>query len=61
MIADQRRRTVQAAYDELGPRFGEWGDGIEGDPWERFLDELVWMQEPESEVAFLWALARSRP
>ena len=41
MIVDERRRTVQAAYDELGPRFGEWGGEIEGDPWERFLDELT--------------------
>jgi len=40
-LLDERRRTVQAAYDELGPRFGEWGDKIEGDPWERFLDELT--------------------
>ena len=41
MITDERKRAVQAAYDELGPRFGEWGNGIEGDPWEHFLDELV--------------------
>jgi cyclopropane fatty-acyl-phospholipid synthase-like methyltransferase len=40
-LLDERRRTVQAAYDELGPRFGEWGDKIEGDPWERFLEELT--------------------
>jgi SAM-dependent methyltransferase len=41
MIRDDRKRTVQAAYDALGPRFGEWGDRIEGDPWPRFLGELV--------------------
>lgn len=40
-LLDGRKRTVQAAYDTLGPRFGEWGDKIEGDPWERFLDELT--------------------
>jgi SAM-dependent methyltransferase len=40
-LLDERKRTVRAAYDELGPRFGEWGDKIEGDPWERFLDELT--------------------
>jgi SAM-dependent methyltransferase len=34
-------RTVQAGYDELAPRFGEWGERIEGDPWERFLDDLA--------------------
>jgi len=39
--ADERKRTVQAAYDKLGPRFGEWGERIEGDPSERFLDELA--------------------
>jgi len=41
LIADQRKRTVQTAYDKLGPRFGEWGERIEGDPSERFLDELA--------------------
>src|SRR4030095_8393876 len=35
VTADQRRRTVQASYDELGWRFAEWGERIEGDPWER--------------------------
>jgi cyclopropane fatty-acyl-phospholipid synthase-like methyltransferase len=40
-LLDERKRTVQAAYDTLGPRFGEWGDKIEDDPWERFLDELT--------------------
>jgi SAM-dependent methyltransferase len=41
VIVDERKRTVQAAYDELGPRFGEWGERVEGDPWERYLDELT--------------------
>ena len=41
MIRDERKRTVQAAYDVLGPRFGAWDARIEGDPWERFLEELV--------------------
>ena len=41
MIADERRRTVQLAYDALGASFGKWAERIEGDPWERFLDELV--------------------
>jgi SAM-dependent methyltransferase len=50
VIADGRRRTVQAAYDELGPRFGEWGDEIEGDPWERFLDELTARLPPDARV-----------
>jgi SAM-dependent methyltransferase len=41
MISDDRKRTVQAGYDLLGPRFGAWGERIEGDPWERFLGELA--------------------
>jgi ubiquinone/menaquinone biosynthesis C-methylase UbiE len=41
IIADERKRTVQTAYDTLGPRFGEWSERVEGDPWERFLDELA--------------------
>ena len=41
MIADERKRSVQAAYDALGPRFGEWDERVEGDPWERFLEELA--------------------
>jgi SAM-dependent methyltransferase len=39
-LLDERKRTVQAAYDTLGPRFGEWAEAIEGDPWDRFLEEL---------------------
>jgi SAM-dependent methyltransferase len=50
VIADERKRTVQAAYDELGPRCGEWGDEIEGDPWERFLDELTARLPPDARV-----------
>jgi SAM-dependent methyltransferase len=41
VTVDERTRTVQAAYDTLGARFGDWADRIEGDPWERFLDELA--------------------
>jgi len=40
-VADQRKRTVQAGYDALADRFGEWMAKVEGDPWERFLDELA--------------------
>jgi SAM-dependent methyltransferase len=39
-LLDERKRTVQAAYDTLGPRFGEWAEKIEGDPSDRFLEEL---------------------
>ena len=41
MSLDERSRTVQAGYDALAPHFGEWGTRVEGDPWERFLEELV--------------------
>ena len=41
MIGDEPKRTVQAGYDTLGARFGDWDERIEGDPWERFLEELV--------------------
>jgi SAM-dependent methyltransferase len=41
MIADGRKRTVQAGYDTLGARFGDWDERIEGDPWEHFLEQLV--------------------
>jgi ubiquinone/menaquinone biosynthesis C-methylase UbiE len=41
MSLDERSQTVQAGYDALAPRFGEWGSRVEGDPWERFLEELA--------------------
>jgi hypothetical protein len=31
---------VQAGYDALAPRSAEWMAKIEGDPWERFVEEL---------------------
>ena len=40
-LPDERRRTVQAGYDALAPRFSAWGEQIEGDPWERFLTQLA--------------------
>ena len=33
-------RIVEAGYDSLAPRFGKWAARVEGDPWERFVDEL---------------------
>jgi ubiquinone/menaquinone biosynthesis C-methylase UbiE len=41
VIADERKRTVQAAYDALAPRFGKWTEQIEGDPSERLLADLA--------------------
>ena len=41
IVADERKRTVQSGYDALADRFGEWGAKVEGDPWERFVDELA--------------------
>jgi ubiquinone/menaquinone biosynthesis C-methylase UbiE len=40
-VADERKRTVEAGYDALADHFGEWMARIEGDPWERFVDELA--------------------
>jgi ubiquinone/menaquinone biosynthesis C-methylase UbiE len=36
-----RRRTVEAGYNALADSFGEWMARVEGDPWERFLEELA--------------------
>src|SRR5919197_2519001 len=41
MTVDWRMRIVEAAYDELGPSFGDWMAKIEGEPLDRFLGELV--------------------
>lgn len=41
MTADARTQTVRAGYDALGKRFGEWAERVDGDPWERFLDDLA--------------------
>ena len=38
---DSRMRVVEAAYDELGSRFGEWMVKIDGEPLDRFLGRLV--------------------
>lgn len=40
-VAEERKRTVEAGYDALAGRFGEWMARVEGDPWERFVDELA--------------------
>jgi len=40
-VADERKRTVEAGYDALADRFGEWMAQVEGDPWERFVDQLA--------------------
>jgi cyclopropane fatty-acyl-phospholipid synthase-like methyltransferase len=48
--ADPRKQTVEAGYDELAPRFGEWAARVEGDPWERFLDELAGRLAPGARV-----------
>ena len=40
-VADERKQTVEAGYDALADNFGEWMARVEGDPWQRFLDELA--------------------
>jgi SAM-dependent methyltransferase len=41
IVTDERKRTVEAGYDALADGFGEWMARVEGDPWERFVDELA--------------------
>jgi cyclopropane fatty-acyl-phospholipid synthase-like methyltransferase len=48
--ADPRKQTVETGYDELAPRFGEWAARVEGDPWERFVDELAGCLAPGARV-----------
>jgi SAM-dependent methyltransferase len=40
-MLDARKRAVEAGYDALADRFGEWQTRVEGDPWELFVDELA--------------------
>lgn len=47
---DERTRTVQAGYDELSERFGEWGARVEGDPWRRFVDDLAERLSPGATI-----------
>jgi ubiquinone/menaquinone biosynthesis C-methylase UbiE len=49
-VADERKRTVEAGYDTLADRFGEWMARIEGDPWKRFVDELADRLSPGARV-----------
>jgi ubiquinone/menaquinone biosynthesis C-methylase UbiE len=46
-------RTVQAGYDALAPRFGEWMAKVEGDPWERFVEELEARLSPRASARVL--------
>ena len=50
MTLDERKRIVRAGYDELSDRFGEWMERVEGDPWERFLDDLAARLDPGGRV-----------
>lgn len=40
-VVDARKETVRAGYDALGEHYASWSRCVEGDPRERFLDELV--------------------
>jgi ubiquinone/menaquinone biosynthesis C-methylase UbiE len=40
-VADDRKRTVETGYDSLSDHFGEWMARVEGDPWQRYVDELA--------------------
>jgi SAM-dependent methyltransferase len=43
-------RVVQAGYDALAPRFGEWSARVEGDPWASFVDDLAARLRPGARV-----------
>jgi len=49
-VADERNRIVEAGYDALADRFGEWMSRVEGDPWERFVDDLADRLPPGARV-----------
>jgi ubiquinone/menaquinone biosynthesis C-methylase UbiE len=49
-MLDERMRTVQAGYDALAPAFAAWAARIEGDPWDRFLDELASLLEDGAHI-----------
>jgi SAM-dependent methyltransferase len=38
---DERKRIVQAGYDELGPKFTAWANTIVDDPRQRFLEAFA--------------------
>ena len=46
----ERKGTVEAGYDLLAGRFGEWAAQVEGDPWRRFVDELAGRLPPGASV-----------
>lgn len=50
MTVDERTRTVEAGYDALADRFGEWMARVEGDPWERYLEQLAARLPPGARV-----------
>jgi cyclopropane fatty-acyl-phospholipid synthase-like methyltransferase len=43
-------RIVQAGYDALAPRFGEWSARVDGDPWATFVDDLAARLRPGARV-----------
>lgn len=45
-----RHRIVEAAYDELGARFGQWAGRIEGEPLDRFVGELRERLPPDARI-----------
>jgi SAM-dependent methyltransferase len=40
-VADPRKETVRAGYDEMADRFAEWGARVEGDPRDRHLARFI--------------------
>jgi ubiquinone/menaquinone biosynthesis C-methylase UbiE len=40
-LRDSRKRIVEAGYDVIAERYLTWAQAVEGDPRDRFLDELI--------------------
>jgi cyclopropane fatty-acyl-phospholipid synthase-like methyltransferase len=50
VTADPRTRVVQAGYDAMAERYAAWGAGVQGDPRDRFLDQLMARLPPGGRV-----------
>ena len=40
-MIDRSKRTVESGYDRIADAYLAWGAGVEGDPRDRFLDQLI--------------------
>src|SRR6478609_4974056 len=40
-MVDRRKQAVELGYDVVADAYLAWGTGVEGDPRDRFLDQLM--------------------